>query len=148
MRLVSEAVAQLAKTMEAHDRERMMAYNARITDAARKVAASAPSAMENSTDDRIHAQLRAACAKLLEEVNVIVQDSGKEIAVSALYTAAKYAAASTVGMVLSAKSARAKITDARTAEELDTSTEATIEAVNAFIAALKYVFFLTRGLIF
>ncbi|WP_247964447.1 hypothetical protein, partial [Escherichia coli] len=76
---------------------------------------------------------RQQAAKLIEEVNQMVADAGAEVALSALYTSAKMAAATTSGLVFACKATKDKVTDKKAEQDLINNAKATSAAIAAFI---------------
>lgn len=140
----SQGLAQATKLLAAtvqdpSQTERLLGYNDQVAEAVRELLIIAPSAIASPSDAYVHAQLRAAAQKVSDATNCLVNDAGRDIAVSSLYSAAKLAAAATTALVVQSQSASqpGRINDPNQAASLTAQAKATQTAVAELIGALK-----------
>eukprot|EP01118_Nematostelium_gracile_P005184 TRINITY_DN1628_c0_g1_i11.p1 TRINITY_DN1628_c0_g1~~TRINITY_DN1628_c0_g1_i11.p1 ORF type:complete len:1470 (+),score=507.85 TRINITY_DN1628_c0_g1_i11:150-4559(+) len=82
-------------------------------------------------------RLYNATTELAEATNHMISDTGRQVAVSALYSSAKLAAATTVSLCSSSRMAHARLNERDAQNQLDEATKAASEAVAKLIGVLK-----------
>jgi len=117
----------------------MANYLKAVVEGTKKLLQAVPEVVSNPQDKAAAKKLKEAAAEVAEATHQLIGDTGKMIAVAALFTSAKQAAAATVGLVTSSKLSQPKIADEESKKALLEASKAASEAIQKFVGVLKNV---------
>jgi len=120
-------------------KERMANYLKSVVEATKKLLQAVPEAVSNPTDKAVQKKVREAASEVAEATHQLIGDTGKLVAISALFTSAKMAAAATTGLVTSSKVTNGKMNDEESRKQLADASRAAAEAVQKLVGVLKNV---------
>jgi len=120
-------------------RERLANYLRGVVEATKNVLTAAPASIQNPDDHAANQKLVNAAQELAEATHQLLGDTGRQVAVAALYNAAKLAAGSTTKLCTSSRLVEGEMNDPNASDQLAEAARAAAEAVQKLIAALKGV---------
>lgn len=132
------ATKMLAESQDPQTRERMLAYSDEVAKAVQQLMMHTPGNIANPSDEKMHAQLRQAAQLVSDATNLLVNDAGKEVALSALYSACKIAAAQTTNLIVASNTGSAYINDPQKAQLLSNQAKGTANAITELVETLKH----------
>lgn len=112
-------------------------YLKQVVEATKGLLVAVPGAEKNPDDEHAHAILREKASAVAEATHTLLGDTGKQVALSALYNSAKLAAANTVNLATASKVANRHLPDPEAQRALDDAARAAAEAVQALVNVLK-----------
>lgn len=125
------------RTMNPQQAERMANYLKNVVNGTKALLQTIPDATKNPNDPTSFAPVKEKALELTEATQVLLADTGKGIALSALYTSAKHAAAQTTKLCTSSKVANATMRDEGAKKELEEASRLAAEAVQKLVNVLK-----------
>eukprot|EP01119_Soliformovum_irregulare_P005210 TRINITY_DN1675_c0_g1_i1.p1 TRINITY_DN1675_c0_g1~~TRINITY_DN1675_c0_g1_i1.p1 ORF type:complete len:1447 (-),score=577.25 TRINITY_DN1675_c0_g1_i1:61-4401(-) len=120
-------------------RERLANYLKNVVEATKHVLTAAPACIQNPDDHAGNKKLIHAAQELAEATQQLLGDTGRQVAVAALYNAAKIAAGSTTKLCTSSRMVTGEMNDPNASDQLSEAARAAAEAVQKLIDALKGV---------
>lgn len=118
-------------------KERLANYLKTVVEGTKNLLEVVPSAINNPNDIGLQKKVTDAAQEIADITQQLIGDTGKQIAISALYNSAKLAAASTTKLCTSAKLADGKIDDIDGKTQLQESSKAAKEAIQKLVSVLK-----------
>jgi len=127
----------IAGSSDPAQRERLANYLKAVVEGTKKLVEAATAASTSPSDKNAQRKLRDAAQEVAEATQQLIGDTGRAVAVSALYNSAKLAAAATTKLCTSSRMANAKINDPSNKAALQESSRSAAEAVQKLIGTLK-----------